>query len=329
MKIGSREPFTTDCNKTSTGFNYDDKLSFDENMLRYRSYLSDFEKNNFDNTRQSKYWWTFGTCILYGSLALLLLLFGSLTTYGNYLLFNELYIFIITYIIGTILIILILIYKVYSFDFPDTNKKVGSDSLYCPDYWDSSIINPKSTGKHNKMVGQEYTRYFGKNNSNNDFNLECSLKEDSGIYNSNSLIRNNYLKQEYGYKQSLSDNSKLYIDLVSGNSGKTGLSLNNGDYEEFRKIAASMAGYTYDITTSGQPGTLTRNNDNAIKNSQGQYFDAGNANTIPLVCDKVYPLYMAKKDFEYSNSKGLTNYNKFRCAYSKTCGIPWTEVGCS
>ena len=27
-----------------------------------------------------------------------------------------------------------------------------------------------------------------------------------------------------------------------------------------------MAGYTYDITTSGEPGTLTRNNDNAIKN---------------------------------------------------------------
>ena len=329
MKIGSREPFTTDCNKTSTGFTYDDKLSFDENMLHYRSYLSDFEKNNFDSTRQSKYWWTFGTCILYGSLALLLLLFGSLTTYGNYLLFNELYIFIITYIIGTILIIIILIYKVYSFDFPDTNKKVGSDSLYCPDYWDSSIINPISTGKHNKKVGKEYTRYFGKKNSNSDFNLECSLKEDSGIYNSNSLIRNSHLNQEYGYKQSISDNSKIYVELQSGNSGKTGLSLNNGDYEEFRKIAASMAGYTYDITTSGEPGTLTRNNDNAIKNSQGQYFDAGNSNTIPLVCDKVYPLYMAKKDFEYSNSKGLTNYNKFRCAYSKTCGIPWTEVGCS
>lgn len=329
MTKGPKESFTTDCNITSNAFTYDDKESFDENMLRYRSYLSDFEKENFDSTRQSKYWWTFGTCILYGSLALLLLLFGSLTTYGNYLLFNELYIFIITYIIGTILIIIILIYKVYSFDFPDTNKKVGSDSLYCPDYWDSSIINPISTGKHNKKVGEEYLKYFGKKNANSDFNLECSLKEDSGIYNSNSLIGNYHLNQKYGYKQSISDNSKIYVELESGNSGKTGLSLNNGDYEEFRKIAASMAGYTYDITTVGEPGTLTRNNDNAIKNSQGQYFDAGNANSIPLVCDKVYPLYMAKKDFDYSNSKGLTNYNKFRCAYSKTCGIPWTEVGCS
>jgi len=325
-----KESFTTDCKKTSIGFEYNEKLSFDENMSRYRSYLSEFEKNNFDTTRQSKYWWTFGTCILYGSLALILLLLGSLTTYGNYLLFNELYIFIITYIIGTILIIIILIYKVYSFDFPDTNKKVSSDSLYCPDYWDSSIINPKSTGNHNVKVGEDYKRYFGKKNSNSDFNLECSLKEDSGIYDSQSLIRNNHLKTKYGYKEPpLGNNSKLYVNLEPGKSGQTGLSLNNGDYEEFRKIAASMAGYTYDIATFGELGTLSRNNDNAIKTTSNQYFDDGNANIIPLICDKVYPLYMAKKDFEYSNSKGLTNYNKFRCAYSKTCGIPWTEVGCS
>ena len=329
MKKGSSESFITDCQKTSNEFTYDDAETFDENMLRYRSFLSDFEKENFDSTRQSKYWLTFSTCILYGSLALLLLLFGSLTTYGNYLLFNELYIFIITYIIGTILIIIILIYKVYSFDFPDTIKKVGSDSLYCPDYWDSSIINPISTGKHNIKVDNEYTRYFGKKNPNSDFNLECSLKQESGIYNSNSLIRNVHLKGKYDYKQSNSENSKIYVELESKNPGKTGLSLDNGDYEEFRKIAASMAGYTYDITTFGDPGTLIRNNVNAIKDHQDEYFDSIGNTIIPLVCDKVYPLYMAKKDFEYSNSKGLTNYNKFRCAYSKTCGIPWTEVGCS
>ena len=150
MSKGPKESFTNDCKRTSsTGFQYNNDISFDENMKIYRSKLSDFEQTNFDNTRQSKYWWTFGTCILYGSVALLLLLFGSLTEYGNYLVFNELYIFIMTYIIGTILIIIILLYKVYSFDFIDTNKKLGSDSLYCPDYWDSSIIDVNSSSKYN------------------------------------------------------------------------------------------------------------------------------------------------------------------------------------
>ena len=323
-----KEPFTGDCKENSTGFKYDNELSFDDNMLDYRSHLSDFEKKNFDSTRQSKYWWTFGTCILYGLTAVILLLVGGLTTFGNNLLFNELYIFTMTYIIGTILIILILIYKVYSFDFPETIKNIGSDSLYCPDYWDSSLINVRTSGKHNKIGSDgKNTKYFGENNASNNFNLECSLKENSGIYNSTSLYENDTLRNKYGYKTSASNNSKLYIELSGDDSGNTGLSLENGDYEEFRKIAASMSGYTYNITEL----TLKKNNENAVTNYAGAYFDDlfENDNIIPLLCDKVYPLYMAKKDFEYSNSKGLTNFNKFRCAYSKTCGIPWTEVGCS
>ena len=93
-----KELFSGDCkNENSNGFpGYDDKLTFDENMELYRSYLSEYEKENFDASRQNKYWLTFGTCILYGGLAIILLLFGGLTEYGNQLLFNELYIFIMT-----------------------------------------------------------------------------------------------------------------------------------------------------------------------------------------------------------------------------------------
>ena len=61
-----------------------------------------------------------------------------------------------------------LIYKVYSFDFPDTNKKVGSDSLYCPDYWDSSIINPNTDVKYNKIIiyfsAHSFNKFSKKNN---------------------------------------------------------------------------------------------------------------------------------------------------------------------
>ena len=44
MTKGPKESFVSDCKKTSTGFEYDNELSFDENMLRYRSYLTNFEK---------------------------------------------------------------------------------------------------------------------------------------------------------------------------------------------------------------------------------------------------------------------------------------------
>jgi hypothetical protein len=327
FKIKTVEKFGGDCDSTPKDFTYKNELSFDENMQLYRSFLSDFEKKNFDDDRQRKYWLTFGTCIIYGLIAVILLLFGSFTTYGNYLLFNELYIFIMTYIIGTIIIISILIYKVYSFDFPDVTKKIGSESLYCPDYWDSTIINVINTGRHNNKEGGINKRYFGSDNPNSDFNLECSIKENSGIYNSNSLYNDSQLRNYYNYKMSASDNGKLFVELEEGNSGNTGLSLTNGDYEEFRKIAATLSGYSYDKKNK----LLKKNNDNAFKDpATSKYYDeSSTSNKIPLICDRVYPLYMAKKDFEYSKAKGLTNYNKFRCAYSKACGIPWTEVGCS
>ena len=84
-----------------------------------------------------------------------------------------------------------------------------------------------------------------------------------------------------------SDNSKLYVELLPDSSSNTGLSLTNGDYEEFRKIAVSTAGYTYENKN------IKRNNNNAVKNSNNQFFDINGPDfgKVPLVCDKVYPLY--------------------------------------
>ena len=71
---------------------------------------------------------------------------------------------------------------------------------------------------------------------------------------------------------------------------------------------------------------LLKNNSFALKDPNGNYYES--PVKIPLKCDTVYPLYLAKKDFDYAKTNKINNYNKFRCAYSKTCGIPWTEAGC-
>lgn len=289
-------------------------------MELYRSYLSEYEKENFDASRQNKYWLTFGTCILYGGLAIILLLFGGLTEYGNQLLFNELYIFIMTYIVGTIIIISILIYKVYSFDFTDTRKQVSLDSLYCPDYWNSILINPSTDGYDTEENGID-AKFFGANSKKNDFSLECNIKETGDIktYTINNLLKNN----DYYKTGTTNSDNRLYVELNDTNGPSiTGLSDVNGDYKRFKKIIAPLAGYTYTDND-----TITKNNDNALKDSNDSHYDG--QTVVPLVCDAVYPLYMAKKDFEYANDNNLHTYNKFRCAYSKACKIPWTDVGCS
>ena len=117
--------------------NYSDDNTFDENIAIYRSRLTENDRKIFDYNRASKYWLTFAVCCIYGLIALIILLVGSFTSWGSKIFFNDLYVFIITYIIGTIIIIIFLTYKVYNFDFPSTEKNLDNNQQYCPDYWSS------------------------------------------------------------------------------------------------------------------------------------------------------------------------------------------------
>lgn len=313
---------------------YDDSKTFDDNMLTYRSKLPDYDKKLFDMKRQSKYWLTFTICLLYGGVAILLLLLGSFTNWGNRVLFNELYTFVVTFIIGTSFIILYLTYKVYTFNFPSLAKEIGYDSPYCPDYWDSSFTFKKiGTGNDHDTTSSDGTRknYFGDKYNKSQFNLKCHIRPNNGVYTSNSLFAE--LKDKKFYKQSVNNSShidsKLVVELagkdVPGFVNNTGLNIETGEYNEFRKAAAQMSGYTYSIHGGGNED-LTKNNDYALKDENGNYYTL--PDKIPLKCDTVYPLYLAKKDFDYARKHKLDNFNKFRCAYSKVCGIPWTEAGC-
>lgn len=50
---------------------------------------------------------------------------------------------------------------------------------------------------------------------------------------------------------------------------------------------------------------------------------------VPLVCDRFYPLYLATKDIELTKDNPNLDQNVLRCAYSKICGIPWSDLNCS
>ena len=315
------EKFHTD--EANNPFTYDDTMSFDENMLIYRGNLTEFERNQFDSNRQSKYWLTYTICIIYGIIAFIILILGMFSNWGKRVLFNELYIFVSTYIIGTIIIIIYLTYKVYTFGFPSLNKEIGYDASYCPDYWDSSITD---YDKYD-IQGEDGTKkkYFGKSFNKSDFNLKCNIKKNTGVYTSNKLFTNSQNDDTVPtfIKGKGNNPSNIHIELEPSSTGDTGLNLET-DYKEFRKHAATMSGYKI-----GDDDVMTANNDNVVrKNTTSTYAD-GNEKNIPLQCDTVWPIYLANKDFKYAQDNGISDYNKFRCAYSKACNVPWTEAGCS
>ncbi len=52
-------------------------------------------------------------------------------------------------------------------------------------------------------------------------------------------------------------------------------------------------------------------------------------NTTPLVCNRLYPSLLATVDKDiYENSGGRYDSNLMRCAYSKLCQVPWSEMNC-
>tara|TARA_B100001540_G_scaffold180830_1_gene159510 strand:+ start:1309 stop:2238 length:930 start_codon:yes stop_codon:yes gene_type:complete len=308
MKKRCIENFSNSCsnnNSPDSKFVYNDDISYDDNILIYRSKLNKYERNKFDSERKFNYRLTFTVSVIYGTIGLIILLLGSFTNWGNQLFFNELYYFTITYIIGTIIIILFLAYQVYSFDFPILTKEVGYESQYCPDFWIS-----KSRNINDKII-----------NNINDvdksaFNLECKLDYNKGS------IPTSKLNSNYPNDYLLSNDQRVYKKIDPNDTTL----LFNDDNESnniFLTTVASIAGYTYDKDTKSVTPTNT-DIDIHLKDSDGQKFD----NIVPLLCDRVYPLHFAQLDLEYSNRKNIHFSNRFRCKYAELTGLPWTDAGC-
>jgi len=70
------------------------------------------------------------------------------------------------------------------------------------------------------------------------------------------------------------------------------------------------------FNTSRRPVELDDSSDNVDKIN----FKTTN---IPLTCSAVYPLLLASKEDNY------TENNTLRCAYSKVCNIPWSDMHCN
>lgn len=51
-------------------------------------------------------------------------------------------------------------------------------------------------------------------------------------------------------------------------------------------------------------------------------------NTIPLNCENIYPMYLASVDQKINKKDRNMDTNVIRCAYSKICGIPWSDINC-
>tara|TARA_B100001540_G_C15816779_1_gene648016 strand:+ start:6426 stop:7436 length:1011 start_codon:yes stop_codon:yes gene_type:complete len=331
-----KEGFANSCSNDDSGiFEYNDESTYKENLDRYRSTLTENERKKFDKNTQKTYKKTFWLCVIYALIALVILLVGIFSQWGNNVFFTELFAFVITYIIGTIIIISLLTWSIYSFDFPEIKKELNSDANYCPDYWKNEYGNTDGLKR-----GEKYL--FGEIEEN-QFNIKCNI-DNNTIYTPDDIQH----PQQTEIKDHTDDNgltSSVVRNLRSLHNLNTdetinkseflnGIGLNEDEYKKFRKIMARTAGYNLVSDKEGEQDNfqMELNNENALMYDGTSHYSnsgANSANLVPVMCDRVYPKYMAIEDLEWAKENKIDKLNTFRCAYAKTCNIPWTEAGCN
>jgi len=275
------------------------------------------EKDKYESQRIIMFKYTFLVCIIYGSIAISVLIIGIFTEWGQKTFFNDLLPFIATYIIGSIIIILYLSNAIYNFRPVKLDQTYIYEKDVCPDYWRMDYLNdPEQRDRQQKT-------FLTNGLDRNHFVQKCSLNLDLINVNKMTGIDNQLDasdKKKKGYN--LNENGNIYVEL-NNDKIKNVTSLNKpDDIQKFKTIAANMAGYTYDP----KKNELFLNNANSFK-GKGNY-EFNNATRIPLACDRVYPLYLSAIDEENFAKNPSDPTNKYRCAFSDMCGLNWTDVGC-
>ena len=185
-------------------------------------------------------------------------------------------------------------------------------------------VNAKDKYLYANLKDENSNNIFYKNIAKSSVNIAELMKH--------SLIMNNYTNlNSNNFNQSTSLDFKYNIDTDALNNKANSLDIYKiqNDY--------NLSSTNYEPLNPKDNNLLRINlddNKKSINNIQiGTINDQGRSATttidnVPLVCDRVYPLYLATKDIELAKNNSKLDQNTLRCAYSKICGVPWTDLNC-
>jgi hypothetical protein len=230
--------------------------------------LGEDERNIYLTERSKKFGLTIAVCVIYGLIALLLLLLTFLTSWGRSFLYEDMLAFVVTFIIGTVIIIIYLANEVYTFKPTQGDSKLGYDAEMCPDYWKLEYVDVDQKDDEDKA-------YFSDKVNKYQFKYKCVM--DSNLIDKKKIDSN-----DAGME--MNKNNELYKISTSSTDAVIKNLTNSDDKKKFREYAANMTGYEYeDDKIKG------KNNDNAFKKSDDAHF-ANDSASIPIPCDSVYPI---------------------------------------
>lgn len=286
------------------------------------------EKEYIKNLKHNAFMGTIAVCIVYGIIAFLLILYVNVTQQGKAL-YDDLKPFALTFIFGTLFIIIVTTILVLNWE-PEQAKKAKVDDvlnnpLSCPDYY-----KLKNTGENDEDNDEDNLLKYTKDITDDTF-----IDNDSNVDLHDYMINDNnkdLVKHKCEYDQNIFKEDNIQKNVFSDFPNKGDafspsdtLSANSSqnDYKALGAFTAMYGGYG----TTVQYGTdfkFNYNDDYYLPND-GESIK----NTDIYDCKKVYPHYLAQLDAqEYINNNEQGPKNLHRCEWSKKCKVPWTSAGC-
>lgn len=98
--------------------------------------LSDAEKREYDMKRLDFFKGTIAVVLIYATVIILICAVGIFSDDGYRFLFQDGYVFIVTLVIGVLLIVGLLLYQIYTYKQMKQAPVVSGDKYVCPDYWE-------------------------------------------------------------------------------------------------------------------------------------------------------------------------------------------------
>lgn len=312
-------------------------------------------------TRKLKYNAFMGTiavCVIYAIVALAMILYINLTEQGKSL-YSDLKPFALTFIFGTLLIIMSVTLMVVYWEPEQATKKEVNDvlnnPLSCPDYYtldntdtDSNLLIDFSSNIN--QIGnkepQDTRLYIGK--KDDDSGKFVNLYDYAITENNKDYIKHKCKKPDIIPEFATTDITTTRDEFWTSGS-TTHYSPNNvvsitdfktnTELKDLKTLAAfttmyggyndvsTVAGDTdYKITPPNKDGGATTD----LKLNQGDNASVLRTYAYKYDCSKVYPEYLARLDAkEYIDNNETGPKNLHRCGWANACGVPWTSAGCS
>ena len=189
-----------------------------------------------------------------------------------------------------------------------------------PVIWSAANTNhtPTALYGHNKTAGDNTSAIIDWNGYTYDEHLKLFGKQKANIYVPGVApasvlvgtieVVDNASNLKYNSEATITTDA---IPLTSVIDNDKGITIYDG-YIHASAPANLRNGHNVKIVLYKKIGDI---------NNSEITFTNGSKN-IPLVCDRMYPAFLAHMD-DKNDSK-----NKLRCAYSKICGVTWSDMNC-